>query len=187
MVRLMNRSIDWLERWALESGNRFLLNRRGYIYFTANPTAGPIFSARPDGGAGGRGRGAGARRSVHRRRLRSRSIRTALSINPTGLIYCSIDRSSSIGFRVSIRMIAAAACAALRLVQRPAVGHVPAGASARAGVRLINDRIDRVHVKHNRVEEIHLASARSISTRAFVNAAGPFLNRSDSCSAWNFR
>src|SRR5512136_2108666 len=36
MVRLMNRSIDWLERWALESNNRFRLNRRGYIYFTAN-------------------------------------------------------------------------------------------------------------------------------------------------------
>ena len=37
MVRLMNRSIDWLERWAVESSNRFLLNRRGYVYFTANP------------------------------------------------------------------------------------------------------------------------------------------------------
>ena len=36
MVQLMNRSIDWLEHWARESGNRFLLNRRGYVYFTAD-------------------------------------------------------------------------------------------------------------------------------------------------------
>jgi len=39
MVRLMNRSIDWLERWAQESANRFLLNRCGYVYLTANPAS----------------------------------------------------------------------------------------------------------------------------------------------------
>jgi glycine/D-amino acid oxidase-like deaminating enzyme len=42
------------------------------------------------------------------------------------------------------------------------------------GVTLIQDRIDRVEVKGNRVEEIHLASGGSISTRSFINAAGPF-------------
>jgi glycine/D-amino acid oxidase-like deaminating enzyme len=31
MVRLLNRRIDWLERGAQESENRFLLNRRGYV------------------------------------------------------------------------------------------------------------------------------------------------------------
>ena len=34
MVALLNRSIDWLERWARASGNRFLMNRRGYLYVT---------------------------------------------------------------------------------------------------------------------------------------------------------
>jgi len=34
MVRFMNRSIDRLESWADTSGNRFLLNRRGYLYAT---------------------------------------------------------------------------------------------------------------------------------------------------------
>jgi len=37
MVRLMNRSIDLLEEMALASDNRFLMNRRGYVYATANP------------------------------------------------------------------------------------------------------------------------------------------------------
>ena len=35
MVRLMNTSIDRLEERARESGNRFLLNRRGYLYASA--------------------------------------------------------------------------------------------------------------------------------------------------------
>jgi sarcosine oxidase, subunit beta len=36
MVQFMNRSIDLLEHWAVASDNRFLLNRRGYVYATAN-------------------------------------------------------------------------------------------------------------------------------------------------------
>ena len=35
MVRLMNRSIDLLDDWARQSGNRFHLNRRGYLFATA--------------------------------------------------------------------------------------------------------------------------------------------------------
>src|SRR5512137_2145144 len=38
MVALMNRSIDLLEELARESGNRFMLNRRGYLFVTADPT-----------------------------------------------------------------------------------------------------------------------------------------------------
>ena len=37
MVRLMNRSIDLLEAWAHETGNRINLNRRGYVFATADP------------------------------------------------------------------------------------------------------------------------------------------------------
>ena len=38
MVSLMNRSIDILEDLANESDNRFQLNRRGYVFATADPT-----------------------------------------------------------------------------------------------------------------------------------------------------
>ena len=37
MIRLMNRSIDLLEELAAASGNRFLMNRRGYLWCTADP------------------------------------------------------------------------------------------------------------------------------------------------------
>ena len=38
MVAVMNRSIDLLEELARESGNVFRLNRRGYLFATAQPT-----------------------------------------------------------------------------------------------------------------------------------------------------
>ena len=37
MVAVMNRSIDLLEQLARESGNIFQLNRRGYLFATADP------------------------------------------------------------------------------------------------------------------------------------------------------
>ena len=37
MVDLMSRSIDLLESYAIESGDRFSLSRRGYLYVTADP------------------------------------------------------------------------------------------------------------------------------------------------------
>ena len=36
MIRLMNRSIDLLEELAEASKNRFLMNRRGYLWCTAD-------------------------------------------------------------------------------------------------------------------------------------------------------
>src|SRR5256712_8012873 len=43
MVALMNRSIDLLEELARESGNVFRLNRRGYLFATADPAQVPVF------------------------------------------------------------------------------------------------------------------------------------------------
>src|SRR5690349_23742520 len=36
MIRFMNRSIDLLEELSAASGNVFVMNRRGYAYFTAD-------------------------------------------------------------------------------------------------------------------------------------------------------
>jgi sarcosine oxidase subunit beta len=45
MVALMNRSITLMERHALDSGNRFLMNRRGYLFATARPEMVETFEA----------------------------------------------------------------------------------------------------------------------------------------------
>src|SRR5215471_5384791 len=46
MVRLMNRSIDLLEDLARESGNVFRMNRRGYLFATADASRVPLFIER---------------------------------------------------------------------------------------------------------------------------------------------
>ena len=45
MVSLMNRSVDLLEELAESSGNRFHLNRRGYLFATADPDRVAAFEA----------------------------------------------------------------------------------------------------------------------------------------------
>ncbi len=45
MVAFMNRSIDLMERHARRSGNRFHMNRRGYVYATARPDVVARFEA----------------------------------------------------------------------------------------------------------------------------------------------
>src|SRR5437867_12234661 len=46
MVGLMSRSIGLLEELARESGNVFRLNRRGYLFATADPAQVPVFVER---------------------------------------------------------------------------------------------------------------------------------------------
>src|SRR6186997_1446670 len=61
MVAVMNRSIDLLEELARESGNVFRMNRRGYLFATAEPARVPDFIRAAEEATG---RGAGATR-VH--------------------------------------------------------------------------------------------------------------------------
>jgi glycine/D-amino acid oxidase-like deaminating enzyme len=48
MLSLMNRSIDLMEELAVESGNVFHLNRRGYLYVTADESQIPHLSTRSE-------------------------------------------------------------------------------------------------------------------------------------------
>src|SRR5881296_3684928 len=51
MVALMDRSIDLLEELAVESDNVFRLNRRGYLFATADPAQVPRFLERAQAAA----------------------------------------------------------------------------------------------------------------------------------------
>ncbi len=176
MVRLMNRSIDWLERWALESNNRFLLNRRGYIYFTANPNSVPDFqrAARMAEQAG-----AGEVR-VHADRSNDAAYAPVdphrFVDQPAGFDLL-LDRSLILDRFPCLNPGVIAAVHARRCgwFSGQQLGMFLLEQAREHGATLINDRIERVSVAHNRVEEVHLAFAGSISTRSFVNAAGPLL------------
>ena len=176
MVRLMNRSIDWLERWALESNNRFLLNRRGYLYLTANPNSIPDFQQAAQTAAEA---GAGEVR-VHDDRANDAAY-TPIDPHrfvdqPTGTDLL-LDRTLILDRFpcVSPEVIAAVHARRCGWFSGQQLGMFLLESAREQGVTLIADRIDRVSLKGNRVEEIHLASDRAISTRLFVNAAGPLV------------
>jgi glycine/D-amino acid oxidase-like deaminating enzyme len=173
MVRLMNRSIDWLERWAAESHNRFLLNRRGYLYLTANPDSLPDFQRAAQQAALA---GAGEVRVQA-----DRSTTSYVPIDPHGFAHqpsgsdLLLDRALILERFPGVNPDVVAAIHARRCgwFSGQQLGMYLLEQARAHGVTLINDRIDRISVKANRVEAVHLASDRSISTRSFVNAAGP--------------
>ncbi|HTP09219.1 MAG TPA: FAD-binding oxidoreductase [Anaerolineae bacterium] len=174
MVRLLNRSIDWLERWALESHNRFLLNRRGYLYLTAN--ANSVLDLQHAAEAAAQV-GAGEMR-VHVDRSSNYAPLSTHDFHdqPTGADLL-LDRSLILDRFPGVNPEVVAALHARRCgwFSGQQLGMFLLEKAREHGVALINDRIDRVSVKANRVEAVHLASDRSIITRSFVNAAGPLV------------
>ena len=176
MVRLMNRSIDWLERWARESGNRFLLNRRGYAYFTAEAKrVGEFRSAAEEASS----LGAGEVR-YHGDRSNDTAYRPialhGFDDQPAGADLV-LDRSLILDRFPYLNENVAALLHPRRCgwFSGQQLGMYLLERAREHGVRLIADRIDRIAVKANRVEAVHLASGSSIDTRCFVNAAGPYL------------
>ncbi len=176
MVQLLNRSIDWLERWAIESGNRFLLNRRGYVYLTANANSLSDFQQAAQLAAQA---GAGEVR-VHRDRSNDSAYAPLdphdFDNQPVGSDLL-LDRSLILDRFPGVNPAVAGAVHARRCgwFSGQQLGMYLLEKARERGVTLINDRIDRVSVTANRVAAIHLASDRSISTRSFVNAAGPLV------------
>jgi glycine/D-amino acid oxidase-like deaminating enzyme len=176
MVRLMNRSIDWLERWAQESGNRFLLNRRGYVYLTANPASIADFKQAAEtaqqAGAGevrvhvDRSRDA-AYAPIDPHRFEQQPAGADLLLDPSFIL----DRFPYLNQDV-VALLHARRCGWFSGQQ---LGMYLLEQARAHGVTLMQDRIDRVGVKSNRVEEVHLAFGGALGTRSFINAAGPFI------------
>ncbi len=176
MVRLMNRSIDWLERWAEESHNRFLMNRRGYVYFTADAQRLDEFkrvAAEPTSLGAGELRyhvdpsttAAYAPIGTH-----------GFADQPTGADLV-LDRSLIVERFPYVNHDVVALLHARRCgwFSGQQLGMFLLEQAREHGATVIADRVDRVSVKGNRVETIHLASGAAIDTRVFINAAGPFL------------
>jgi glycine/D-amino acid oxidase-like deaminating enzyme len=175
MTRLMNRSIDWLERWAEASGNRFLLNRRGYVYVTARPEGVLEFQQAARAAAQA---GAGEAR-VHVDHSTADQYAPPAAHDyldqPTGADVVLarpliLDRFPELNPEVTA-LIHARRCGWFSGQQ---LGMYLLEEARAHGVTLIDDRVAEIVRRSNRVEEVRLASGAAISTRTFINAAGPF-------------
>jgi glycine/D-amino acid oxidase-like deaminating enzyme len=178
MVALMNRSIDILEDLARESNNRFLLNRRGYLFVTADPARIPVFlRAAEESAALGAGPvrrhtglpGAAAYVPAHPRGFENQPTGSDL-ITDAALI----RRHFPYLTEKTVAVIHPRRCGwfsaqqlAMFMLER----------AQKHGVRLLQARVTGVDVTQGRISAVHLdnGTPMPVSTRNFVNAAGPFL------------
>src|SRR5947199_280153 len=178
MVRFMNRSIDLLEELARESGNRFVMNRNGYVYLTADPAkARELESLGREISA----LGAGELR-VHG--ARGTPGDPPYPETPFDELDPSLGGADLVldGGRIRERfpfvaedvvaMLHPRRCGWLSAQQ---LGMYLLERAREHGVRLVQGRIGEVLVEGGRVEGVQVLGgpeAGTISTRCFVNAAG---------------
>lgn len=176
MVQLLNRSIDWLERWARESGNRFLLNRRGYVYVTADPArVEPMRVAAEQVSQWGAGElRIHSDRARHYAPIESHGFDERLAGADLLLDRALIRERFPY---LNPNVVAALHARRCGWFSGQQLGLYLLEQARAAGVQLIADRVTRVDVPGQRVATIQLASGASIDTRCFVNAAGPYLKQ----------
>jgi glycine/D-amino acid oxidase-like deaminating enzyme len=176
MVALMNRSIDLLEELARESGNAFRMNRRGYLFATADPAQVPVFV---DRAREAESRGVGPAR-VHR--SGSSDYRPApadgFEGQPTGVDVITDPMLARRHFPYlttdTLAVLHARRCGwfsghelGMYLLER----------AREAGVRLLEGRVERIDTTGGRVRAVRVKARggdTTIGTPRFVDAAGPF-------------
>jgi sarcosine oxidase, subunit beta len=179
MVGLVNRSIDILEEIALESGNLFHLNRRGYLYATANLDRIPLFKRAAEEAAD---LGAGPLRT-HAGQPNDPAYAPAPAAGfenqPAGVDLILDRRMIRRHFpylsETVVALIHARRCGWFSVQQ---LGMYLLEQAREHGVRFMSARVEGVETAGGKVRAVRLRNGRGttvISTPAFVNAAGPFL------------
>jgi len=179
MVRFMNRSIDLLEEWADASHDRFLLNRRGYVYATANPATAARF--RTDAARAAQ-QGAGDVR-IHCSRVDAAayqpSAHTGYRDHPAGadlfLDQEAIREHFAFLAEDVIAVLHARRCGWMSGQQ---LGMWLLEEAKALGVTLLPGRVQSVEVRGGHVQSVSVACSNgtdvTIATPVFVNCAGPF-------------
>jgi glycine/D-amino acid oxidase-like deaminating enzyme len=179
MVRLMNRSIDLLEQWAAACDNRFLLNRRGYLYATADAAKAAQFVADAQLASS---QGAGAVR-VYRSSAEAGAYQPSAHRgyvdHPEGADVF-LDRAA---IREHFGFLSPDVCAVVHArrcgwLSGQQLGMYLLEEARAAGVEVVSGRVTGVDTSGGRVRSVGVACADGrdvrIDTPVFVNAAGPF-------------
>lgn len=181
MVRFMNRSIDLLDKLATESDNYFHMNRRGYVFLTADPDHVPIME---QSAAEIAQLGAGPLR-YHRGQAEdlrySPSIPLGFDLQLTGadlvLDPALIQKHYAFISERAIAMLHPRRCGWLSAQQ---LGMYLLNQAKAHGVMFLKGRVTDVTVKSGQIETVHIirdSEPLLLATRTFINAAGPFLKK----------
>jgi sarcosine oxidase, subunit beta len=174
MLALMNRSIDLMEALADESGNIFRMNRRGYLYLTADEnkaaeletTAHQISSL-----------GAGPIRVHSASSLYyQHALNDGFQDQPTGADYL-IGNDLIHRYFPYITKSAVAALHVRRAgwLSAQQLGMYLLETARQHGVRFESACVAGVDVVNGRVNGVRLRSGERIDTPLFINAAGPYI------------
>lgn len=181
MVRLMNRSIDLLEQLADESDNYFHLNRRGYVYLTADPTQAQQLQRESEQIAA---LGGGALRVHHGRPTDpAYPSRHAHGYDKTltgaDLLLNPAQIQAELPFVAAdtVAMLHPRRCGWLSAQQ---FGMYLLEQAKQAGVELVAGRVTAVETAANAVAAVQVqlngrTDSERIATPSFVNAAGPLV------------
>jgi glycine/D-amino acid oxidase-like deaminating enzyme len=172
MLRLMNRSIDLLEGLAAESGNVFRMNRRGYVYATADSAHAAELVKTAEAGAA---LGAGPLRRHPGGEPYQPAAPFGYRDQPAGadllLEPALIRRHFPYIASDTLAILHARRCGWLSGQQ---LGMCLLEQARRHGVRVLDGRVEGIDVARGRVEGVRVGGT-TVATRRFVDAAGPFL------------
>jgi glycine/D-amino acid oxidase-like deaminating enzyme len=176
MVQFMNRSIDLLEELAASSGNRFQLNRRGYVYVTADPARARRMALEAQEISR---LGAGPLRSGSAPYQPSPAH--GYTAQPSGADFLDDPAGIQIAYPFLaddvLALVHARRCGWLSAQQ---LGMFLLEQARAAGTQLVQGRVTAVTTRHNRVTSVQVQSGgktHEIATAVFVNAAGPLINQ----------
>jgi len=172
MVAAMNRSIDLLEELARESGNVFGLNRRGYLYATADPARVPLLTRAAEEAEA---LGAGPVR-VHAVAGEYRPAPPAgFEGQPTGADVITDRATIRQHFpyltEETVAVLHARRCGWFSGQQ---LGMYLLERARDKGARLVAGRVEGLDTRGGRVHAV-IVNGRRLETPRFVNAAGPLV------------
>ena len=175
MVSFMNRSIDILEALAHESGNVFGLNRRGYLYATADPARIADFQCAAEEAAM---LGAGAVRTHPGDSEYVPAPAQGFEGLPTGSdLILDPDLIRKHFPYLSERTVAVLHARRCGWMSAQQLGMFLLEKARERGVRFLQAGVEGVDVRGGRVNAVRLSDGTTLGTGTFVNAAGPFQKR----------
>jgi glycine/D-amino acid oxidase-like deaminating enzyme len=174
MLSLMNRSIDLMEALAEESGNVFRMNRRGYLYVTANEEK--IASLKADSQRIAN-LGAGPLRIHSASALYYQpSSKEGFQAQPTGADLLIGQKLICKYFPyLTERAVAALHVRRAGWLSAQQLGMYLLEAARQRGVQFESARVTGVDIGNGRVSGVRLSSGQRIDCPIFINAAGPYL------------
>lgn len=176
MVSLMNRSIDLLEEIAHTNNNSFHLNRRGYLYLTADRSKIPTMIAQAQESSS---LGADSLR-IYRGESNDPTYLPSkphgYSDNPTGAdLILDQELIKKHYPYITDDVVAGLHVRRAGWFSAQQLGRLLLTEAKTHGVQLLQEHVSGVDLRQGKVVAVRLEGGEQIPTNHFVNAAGPFI------------